>query len=93
LEDCAPFAAKYPTVTPDRFVLRLGALTIDSDEHPAAFRWEAEESVLEISIGTVVTQECAPTRAVLTVYAAPWPHGIVWAHPTSTPDSLQISVV
>ena len=93
LEDCVPFATQYPTVTPDRFVLRLGDWTLDSEDYPAAFTWNAADSTLEIGLGPVVTQECAPIRAALTVYAAPWPHGIVWTHPTSTPDILQIRIV
>jgi len=92
LEDGTPFGDKYPTVTPDRFVVTFGRNTVDSDQRPGAFRWIAEESTLEISLGPVVTEEYAPTSAQLVVYAAPWPNGIVWVHPTSTPDHLILRV-
>ena len=92
LEDGAPFADKYPTVTPDRFVVTFGHTTVDSDQRPGAFRWLAEESTLEIGLGPVVPEECAPTNAQLVVYAGPWPNGIVWVHPTRTSDHLILRV-
>jgi hypothetical protein len=92
LEDGTPFGDKYPTVTPDRFVISFGAVRIDSDQSPTAFRWIADESTLEISIGPVVTEEYPPTSAKIVVYAAPWPNGIVWVHPTRTPDHLYLRV-
>lgn len=92
MEDGAPFAEKYPNVTPDRFVVTFGGKEIDSDQVPSAFRWIAEESTVEMNLGPVVTEECVPTSAKIVVYAAPWPNGIVWVHPTSTPDHLYLRV-
>lgn len=92
LEDGRPFATAYPDTTPTRWVLTFGAVTLDSDAVPTAFAWDAANSVLELNLGAQVADEMDFTAALLLVYAAEWPQGLVWLHPTCTPDKLTIRV-
>lgn len=90
LEDGAAFATAYPAVTPSRWVLTFDDYEIDSDVNPEAFDWDETNSILQISLGDLVTDESDYLAAELTVYAAEWPNGIVWVHPIASPDRLYI---
>jgi len=92
LEDGAAFATAYPTVTPTRWVLSFGTNEIDSDTDPSAFDWDAVNSILQISLGDLISAASDYAAAELTVYSADWPDGIVWIHPTASPDRLSIRV-
>lgn len=92
LEDGVEFSTAYPAVTPTRWVLAVDDLTFDSDVNPEAFDWDSADSILELSLGALVTDPLDFTAAELTLYAAEWPYGIVWLHPTASPDRLFLRV-
>lgn len=95
-EDGAALHSKYtPAPTLTRFVLTVGALTLDSavPAEAAAFAYTAATSTLELRLSAYVSAAAAATLATLTIYTGDWPHGVVWIHPSATPDKLSISVV
>lgn len=95
-EDGAALHSKYtPAPTLTRFVLTLGALTLDSavPAEAAAFSYTAETSTLELRLSAYMAAAAAAASATLTVYSDDWPHGVVWIHPSATPDKLSIAVV
>lgn len=92
MEDGSDFSTAYPAVTPTRWVLTFDDYEIDSDINPDAFDWDSANSILQISLGDLVNDAADYLAAELTVYAAEWPNGIVWVHPTASPDRLYIRV-
>ena len=94
-EDDEAFNDAYPSVTPTKWALTINAtpaIEIDSDDHPEAFDWDDSNSVLELRLGQLLSTAMNYTTAILTVYAAQWPEGLVWVNPTCTPDKLLIRV-
>lgn len=99
VEDGEPLHVRYevsPTFT--RFVLKLGSTTVDSNTVPTAFDYDPLTSVLELRLANAVgvvdfTVAMARTPTTLILYSAAWGNGVVWLHPTSTPDRLDIQVV
>jgi len=94
-EDGVAFHTAYPDVDPTQWVLTISttpAITIDSDVNPEAFDWDETTSVLELRLGAMLSTAFNYTTAILTVYAAQWPDGMVWVNPTCTPDKLLIRV-
>ena len=94
-EDGVAFHTAYPDVDPTQWVLTINttpAITIDSDVNPEAFDWDETTSVLELRLGAMLSTAFNYTTAILTVYAAQWPDGMVWVNPTCTPDKLLIRV-
>jgi hypothetical protein len=94
-EDGVAFDVAYPDVDPTQWVLTINttpAITIDSDVNPEAFDWNKTTSVLELRLGLLLSTAFNYTTAILTVYSAAWPEGMVWVNPTCTPDKLLIRV-
>lgn len=94
-EDAQLFHEAYPDVTPTRWVLTIYAampIVVDSDVTASAFDWDEAISVLELRLGSLVTDLLAYTNTSLVMYSAGWPLGIVWANPTCTPDKLQVRI-
>ena len=91
-EDDVVFATAYPTTTPSAWLLEMGDETIDSTVNPECFTWDGTNSILELNLGGFFTEEVPFTSVKLTVIADIWPNGVVWVHPTCTPDRLMIHV-
>jgi hypothetical protein len=94
-EDGVLFQTAYPDVTPLRWVLTIEAETpveIDSDVSAGAFDWDSETSVLELRLGSLVSEALSYTLCTLVMYSVEWPAGLVWFNPTCTPDKLSIRV-
>lgn len=94
VEDGEPLHVRYevsPTFT--RFVLKIGATTVDSTTAPEAFDYSTTTSVLELRLAEVLTAAIARTPVTLILYSAAWGNGVVWLHPTATPDRLDLQVV
>lgn len=94
LEDGEPLHLRYdPPPTLDRFVVVVGSVTLDSATAPTAFSYNAATSVLELRLALALTATLARTPLTLVVYGPAWLHGVVWLHPTATPDRLDLQVV
>lgn len=94
LEDGEPLHVRYDPPPPlDRFVVVIGAVTVDSDTDPDAFDYDAATSTLELRLALALTATLARTPLTLVIYGAAWPNGVVWLHPTATPDRLDLQVI
>ncbi len=94
MEDGEPLHVRYeisPTFT--RFVLYLGEITVDSDTAPTAFSYDPLTSLLELRLANALTAAVARTPVTLVLYCAAWSNGVVWLHPSATPDRLDLQVV
>lgn len=94
-EDGVLFQVAYPDVNPTRWLLTIEAdtpITIDSDVNPEGFDWDSETSVLELRLGSLVSDALGYTLCTLVMYSIEWPAGLVWMNPTCTPDKLTIRV-
>lgn len=94
-EDDLLFHVAYPAVIPTRWVFTIHSATpvvIDSATTPTAFDWDGTASILELKLGSLVSTALSYTSTSLVMYSAVWPQGIVWVHPTCSPDRLQVRV-
>lgn len=86
----------YPALVPTRWAFIIhtdaGPVTIDSEDSPLAFVWDAGTSVLSLKPGPYVTDEADLSDTTLILYSAEFPNGVVMLHPTDTASKLRVNV-
>lgn len=92
-EDEVAFTTNYPSNPPTRFILKVGSITIDSNYSPSCFNWDSLNSTLEIDIASYSGLSRGTYWVELIIYSSIWSNGVVWIHPTDTPDKLQIKIL
>lgn len=94
-EDDQEFHVAYPAITPTRWIFTIYTAVptvVDSNDSPTSFDWDGATSILELKLGSLLSQALDYTDTSLVMYSSVWPSGIVWANPTCSPDRLKIRV-
>jgi hypothetical protein len=65
---------------------------LDSDALDDSFSWDSEQSILTLSLGGA-DLDTGSSLVQLVIYSDLWPDGVVWIHPTRTPDKLRLVTI